>query len=117
MHTGVDIAAPKGSDIIAVMDGVVSDAGWNTAYGNYIIINHGGGFATMYGHGNHLAYFKKGDKVKKGDVIMPIGTTGWSTGPHLHFEVRIKGSTVDPLPYITSDGESSESIQNNTPGI
>jgi len=107
MHTGVDIAAPEGTPIVAANDGVVAEKGYNQSYGNYILIDHGGGYSTFYGHGSKAAYKSVGDIVKKGDVIMPIGTTGYSTGPHLHFEVRINGTAVDPLPYITSNGQSS----------
>lgn len=107
MHTGVDIGAPQGTPIVSANDGIVAEAGRSTSYGYYILIDHGGGITTFYGHGCEPAFKKAGDVVNKGDVIMLVGTTGISTGPHLHFEVRIKGTAVDPLPYITSNSQSS----------
>jgi len=99
-HTGIDIGLPLGNPIYAADDGVVITAGWNSSgYGNYIIIDHGNGIHTLYGHASKLGV-KKGDRVKKGDVIGAIGSTGRSTGPHLHFEVRINGNKVNPLDYL-----------------
>jgi len=102
MHTGVDIGAPKGVPIIAVNDGIVTLATYNGSYGNYVMLDHGGGVVTLYAHGSKILV-EEGQEVKKGDAIMLIGSTGWSTGDHLHFEVRIDGETCDPLPYITSN--------------
>ena len=102
LHTGVDIGAPKGANVIAVNDGVVTSASFSTSYGNWIIIDHGGGVVTVYAHASKLIA-KKGDIVKRGDVIMEVGSTGWSTGPHLHFEVRINGEYKDPLNFISSN--------------
>ena len=101
MHTGTDIGCPTGSNIVAANDGVVIKSEYNGGYGNMIMIDHGGGISTVYGHGSELIA-KAGDVVKKGDVIMKSGSTGLSTGPHLHFEVRINGIFVDSLPYITN---------------
>ncbi len=98
-HTGLDIAGPVGTPIYAAEDGVVETAGWNSGgYGNYIIINHGGGLRTLYGHASKL-FVSRGEKVTRGQVIMAMGSTGRSTGPHLHFEVRINGFK-NPLSYI-----------------
>ncbi len=98
-HTGVDIAGPIGTPIYAAEDGVVETAGWNSGgYGNYIIINHGGGLRTLYGHASKL-FVGRGEKVTRGQVIMAMGSTGRSTGSHLHFEVRINGFK-NPLSYI-----------------
>lgn len=102
LHTGVDIGAPTGVPVIAVNDGIVTLATYSTSYGNYIMVDHGGGVATLYAHGSKVLV-EEGQEVKKGDPIMLVGSTGWSTGPHLHFEVRIDGQTYDPLPYITSN--------------
>jgi len=111
MHTGVDISATSGTPMVAANDGIVVESGYSQAYGNYIVIDHGGGVATMYGHGlDGSRRVNPGDTVKKGDVIMQVGDTGFSTGPHLHFEVRLNGSAVDPLPYITSNGQSSAGV-------
>lgn len=117
MHTGVDIGAPLGANIIAVNDGVVTLSAYSSSYGYYVMIDHGGGVVTLYAHASKLVA-TEGDIVKKGDVIALVGSTGWSTGPHLHFEVRINGKTQDPLPYITgqvSTNKDTEQIpQDNT---
>lgn len=101
LHTGVDIGAPMGADFIAANDGIVIKAGMNSAYGNMVIIDHGGGITTLYAHGSEILV-ELGQTVKRGDAILKVGSTGYSTGPHAHFEVRINGVTTDPLPYITS---------------
>lgn len=99
LHTGIDIAAPRGAVVKAANDGNVVVAGYNAGYGNYVIIDHGGGYATLYGHASSLNV-KSGDKVKRGQTIMYVGSTGFSTGPHLHFEIMVDGRTVDPLNYF-----------------
>ena len=101
LHSGIDIPAPKGTNVLAANDGVVVKAGRNTAYGNMVIIDHGGGVSTLYGHGSEITV-TLGQTVKKGDVILKVGSTGYSTGNHLHFEVRVNGSAVNPLPYVTN---------------
>jgi len=101
LHTGVDVGAPMGANFIAAETGVVTKAGYNSAYGNMVIINHGGGVQTLYAHGSKILV-ETGQLVAKGDVILKVGSTGYSTGPHAHFEVRVNGKTVDPLPYITN---------------
>jgi len=99
-HPAIDIAGPSGTAIYAAEDGVVEVSGWNAGgYGNYIIINHGNGIKTLYGHASKL-YVGKGEKVERGQVIMAMGSTGRSTGPHLHFEVRVSGVKVNPLGYV-----------------
>lgn len=98
-HSGVDLAAPGGSNILAATDGVVKMAGWNGGYGNCVIVDHGGGVSTLYGHAQRLCV-SKGQSVTRGQVIAKVGTTGNSTGNHLHFEVLINGKTTDPMPYI-----------------
>ncbi len=106
LHTGVDIGAPMGANFIATNDGVVTKAGYNGAYGNMVIIDHGGGISTLYAHGSEIVV-QVGQEVKQGDVILKVGSTGYSTGPHAHFEVRVNGSTINPLDYITSSGNST----------
>ena len=101
LHTGIDISAPEGSNFIAANDGIVTKAEMNTAYGNMVIIDHGGGISTLYAHGSKILV-EVGQSVKRGDSILKVGSTGYSTGPHAHFEVRINGVTTDPLPYITN---------------
>jgi len=101
LHTGTDISAPMGTDFIAANDGVVSKAEYNYAYGNMVMINHGGGVSTLYAHGSKILV-EVGQEVKRGDPVLKVGSTGYSTGPHAHFEVRINGKYVDPMPYITN---------------
>ncbi|MCD4704563.1 M23 family metallopeptidase [bacterium] len=99
-HAGLDIAAKSGTPIYAAESGTVETAGWsNGGYGYYIIINHGNGIKTLYAHSNKL-YVRKGEKVSRVQSIMSMGSTGWSTGPHLHFEVRANGYKKNPLSYI-----------------
>ncbi len=100
-HTGIDIGAVHGSNICAAESGTVilANYGWNGGYGNYIIINHGNGITTRYAHASQL-YVTAGQSVSRGQVIAAVGTTGNSTGPHLHFEVRTNGSHTNPLNYL-----------------
>lgn len=98
-HTGVDIGAEYGSPILAADSGTVIDAGWLGGYGNCMIIDHGGGYSTLYAHCSEL-YAAVGQSVTKGQHVAAVGSTGNSTGPHLHFEVRINGDPVDPLGFI-----------------
>jgi murein DD-endopeptidase MepM/ murein hydrolase activator NlpD len=99
MHTGIDIGAPAGTSIKAVADGTVIFAGWLGAYGNATVIDHGGGISSMYAHQSSILV-KENQDVKKGDVIGKVGSTGWSTGPHLHFEVRKDGDPINPWNYL-----------------
>lgn len=101
LHSGVDIGAPRGTSFIAANDGIVTKAEYNTAYGNMVIVDHGGGISTLYAHGDEISV-EVGQTVKRGDEVLKVGTTGYSTGYHAHFEVRINGQTVEPLDYITS---------------
>ena len=96
LHAGVDFGAPAGSPIRAAADGVVAWAGYKGGFGNTIIIDHGGGIMTLYGHSSRL-FVGTGARVKRGDRIAAVGSTGLSTAPHLHFEVRVNGRPVDPL--------------------
>ena len=99
MHTGTDIVAPTGTQIHAAGAGVVIMAGWNTAYGNMVIIDHASGLSSLYGHQSSLNV-TEGQSVQANQVIGYVGSTGWSTGPHLHFEVRVGGNPTDPLQYF-----------------
>lgn len=102
-HTGIDIPAPGGTPIIASNSGVVTTARYaSTGYGNRVIIDHGGGYKTLYAHCQSLNV-TVGQYVNQGDVIGYVGTTGMSTGNHLHFEIRINDATVNPYPYIKNN--------------
>lgn len=99
MHTGIDLAAPIGTPIVAADGGKVTFAGWKNGYGKIIIVNHENGYQTYYGHCSSFSV-KAGDRVYRGQSIGAVGNTGRSTGPHLHFEVRKGGSPVNPKKYI-----------------
>ena len=117
LHTGVDISAPIGANFVAANDGIVTKAEYNTAYGNMVVIDHGGGISTLYAHGSEILV-TVGQTVKKNEAILKVGSTGYSTGSHAHFEVRINGVVTDPLPYITTGlvpgTETEENAQEET---
>lgn len=98
-HLGMDIAAPSGTPIQAPAAGEVTYSGWMSGYGNLVILSHGNGVQTYYGHASKL-YVSVGDEVEAGDVIAAVGTTGNSTGDHLHFEIRKDGTQVNPERYV-----------------
>ncbi|MCZ8326209.1 MAG: M23 family metallopeptidase [Sphingomonadaceae bacterium] len=102
-HKGIDLSAPTGTPIYASADGVVTRADWFSSYGLFISLDHGATLETRYGHLSRLNV-AEGQPVKKGDLIGYVGSTGRSTGPHLHYEVRIAGMAVNPVPYM--QGES-----------
>jgi murein DD-endopeptidase MepM/ murein hydrolase activator NlpD len=99
MHEGLDIDAPYGANIKAAASGTVESCGYQSGYGKVVIINHGRGVKTVYAHTSKILV-EVGQTVKKGDIIAKVGSTGRSTGPHLHFEVRINGEPVNPLKYL-----------------
>lgn len=99
-HKGIDIGASSGSDIVAAADGTVTISTYSYSAGNYIMINHGGGVSTVYMHCSKLLV-SVGETVKKGQVIAKVGSTGYSTGPHLHFGVRVNGAYVNPSQYVS----------------
>lgn len=101
-HNGVDLAAPTGTPVYATADGYVSKAEWFSSYGNYIAIEHGADMQTRFAHLSRIAV-NEGERVQKGDLIGYVGSTGRSTGPHLHYEVRVAGAAVDPTPYMTGE--------------
>jgi len=102
LHTGTDVGAPTGTDFVAMASGVVTKAEYNKYYGNVVILDHGGGVKTLYAHGSEIAV-KLGDLVSQGEPVLKVGSTGYSTGPHAHFEIRINGETVNPLDYVTPE--------------
>ena len=91
--------APTGTPIYATADGIVDRAEWFSSYGLFVGIDHGAGLETRYAHMSRLAV-AEGERVKKGDIIGYVGSTGRSTGPHLHYEVRVEGLAVNPIPYM-----------------
>jgi murein DD-endopeptidase MepM/ murein hydrolase activator NlpD len=99
MHEGIDIAGSSGTPIAAAASGTVIVAGWSGGYGNLVVIDHGNGISTAYGHNSSLAV-SVGQTVGQGAIIAGMGTTGHSTGVHCHFEVRVNGAAVDPLGYL-----------------
>lgn len=113
LHTGLDISAPMGANFVAANDGIVIKAGMNTAYGNMVIVDHGGGISTLYAHGSEILV-QVGQTVKRGEAILKVGSTGYSTGPHAHFEVRLNGVVTDPMPYITNGIVPTTQNQNTT---
>lgn len=101
-HYGLDIAGKKGSDILAFASGTIELTGYNSIYGNYLFIRHKDGIITFYGHCNKIVT-EKGQLVQKGDIVAKVGDTGYSTGPHLHFEIRNGGVILNPIHYISPE--------------
>ncbi|MFO7636160.1 MAG: peptidoglycan DD-metalloendopeptidase family protein [Clostridia bacterium] len=99
MHTGIDIGAATGTSIVSANNGTVILAGYTQGYGNRVVVDHGGGVCTLYAHASRLLV-RVGDRVEQGQVIALVGSTGWSTGPHLHFEVIKDGKHVDPMLHL-----------------
>ncbi len=101
-HHGIDVHAPKGTPIVAAGNGVVRSASWRTGYGYTVEIDHGFGLSTLYAHASKLLV-KPGTRVRRGDVVAQVGSTGISTAPHLHYEVRMNGARVNPMNYVLGD--------------
>lgn len=99
MHEGLDVGAPTGTPIVAPADGMITFAGHKAGFGNFVQIDHGYGIETIYAHA-YKVIAKNGQKVRRGDLIAKVGSTGYSTGPHLHYEVRVNGIAVDPLYFV-----------------
>lgn len=110
-HKGIDLPATTGTPIHASADGIVEKADWFGGYGLFVELEHGGGMETRYGHMSRIAV-AEGQRVRKGDVIGYVGSTGRSTGSHLHYEVRIGGEAVNPMPYMqtVAPGVSTETV-------
>jgi murein DD-endopeptidase MepM/ murein hydrolase activator NlpD len=103
MHTGVDISAPTGTPVRTAADGIVTFAGWNSGYGQMVVVDHGGGYETYYAHLSRFAVVE-GQEVRRGEQIGAVGSTGRVTAPHLHYEVRIGGAPVNPHTYLARAG-------------
>ena len=115
-HKGVDLAAPVGTPIYATADGYVSKAEWFSSYGKYVSIEHGANLQTRFAHMSDIAV-KAGTRIKKGDIIGYVGSTGRSTGPHLHYEVRVDGQAVNPVPYmVESEAQRAFALATGTGG-
>jgi murein DD-endopeptidase MepM/ murein hydrolase activator NlpD len=99
MHEGIDIAVGSGTPVVAAAAGTVIQAGWLGGYGNLVVVDHGNGLATAYAHNSSLAV-GVGQAVGQGEVLAYSGSTGNSSGPHVHFEVRVNGAAADPLGYL-----------------
>ena len=98
-HTGVDISAPMGTPVKATADGVIVSAGWNSGYGRCVVIDHGNGYQTLYGHLSKIDVME-GEEIRQGETLGLVGMTGRATGPHLHYEVRIHSTPVNPYRYL-----------------
>lgn len=107
LHTGMDVGAPIGASFVAAANGIVSKATYNTAYGNMVIIDHGGGVQTLYAHGSEIMV-QIGQTVSTGDEVLKVGSTGYSTGPHAHFEIRVDGQTIDPEGFLVQQNNAEE---------
>lgn len=101
LHSGIDIPADQGAVILAAADGTVTEVGFDRERGNYLVLDHGDGLTTMYAHCRNVDV-KEGDAVKAGEMVAAVGSTGMSTGPHLHFEVRQDGEAQNPVAYFDS---------------
>lgn len=106
-HHGVDLAAPRGTPVYATADGRVGQAEWFSSYGNYVRIEHGGDLHTRYAHLSSYTV-AEGEVVERGDLIGYVGSTGRSTGPHLHYEVRVDDESVNPIPYMVAQNDALE---------
>lgn len=108
LHAGIDLTCPRGTNIFVTADGVVREAGYTSGgYGNKILVDHGYGYRTLYGHCDKI-FVKAGDRVKRGDIIGTVGSTGLSVAPHLHYEVHVNGKAVNPINYYANDLSAEE---------
>lgn len=114
IHTGVDLSAPMGTPVVTAADGIVVHADWMNGYGRLIIIDHGNGLQTYYGHLSRFLVVP-GQEVRRGDVIARSGATGRVTSPHLHYEVRMRGTPVNPYPYLAKSASGSQSSEKDLP--
>ncbi len=101
MHTGVDISAPMGTQVKATGDGIIVHASWNNGYGRCVIVDHGNGYQTWYAHLSEIEV-REGQEIRQGEIVGAVGNTGRSTGPHLHYEVRIHSTPVNPYRFLST---------------
>ncbi|HWB84251.1 MAG TPA: M23 family metallopeptidase [Bryobacteraceae bacterium] len=113
-HKGVDISAPSGTPVRVTADGIVTEAGMMSGYGRLVMVNHGGGIQTYYAHLSRY-YVHEGEEVRRGDIIGLVGTSGRSTGPHLHYEVRLGGAPVNPYRFLVKAGVYAQTAHNDFP--
>ncbi|HET7585505.1 MAG TPA: M23 family metallopeptidase [Gemmatimonadaceae bacterium] len=106
-HEGIDVSAPMGAPIVAPADGIVIQVGRQNGYGNVLEIDHGNGIVTKYAHCSRILV-RRGQRVKRGQVIAAVGNTGLATGPHLHYEIHVRGRVVDPLTYVLPAGANPD---------
>ena len=109
-HSGQDIEAPPGAPVVAGASGRVSFIGWQNGYGQLVVVDHGGGLTTRYGHLSHIEV-QLDQTVSRGQLVGKVGSTGRSTGPHLHYEVRINDQAVDPLPYLLLSNKAATGLR------
>ena len=109
MHTGLDFRAEIGDPVLVTANGTVTSAGWSGGYGKMVEVDHGNGFATRYGHMSEIDV-KVGQQVKIGQSLGKVGTTGRSTGPHLHYETRIDGEAVDPQKFLGAGSKLADAM-------
>jgi murein DD-endopeptidase MepM/ murein hydrolase activator NlpD len=105
-HPGQDISAPRGTPVVAPADGTVAQAGWQNGYGNTVVLDHGNGLTTRYGHLSKIEV-SANQELKRGDLLGEVGSTGRSTGPHLHYEVRLNDEAVNPRAYMAPRGDGT----------
>jgi murein DD-endopeptidase MepM/ murein hydrolase activator NlpD len=113
-HTGVDLSAPSGTPVHVSADGVVVHAEYSGGYGRLVVVDHGGGIQTYYAHLSKL-YVHPGQEVRRGDVVGAVGSTGRVTAPHLHYEVRVGGSPLNPYRYLAKAGVFHQATARDLP--
>jgi murein DD-endopeptidase MepM/ murein hydrolase activator NlpD len=112
MHTGVDISAPLGAGVKSTGDGIVMYASWNAGYGRCVIVDHGNGYQTLYGHLSHVDVIE-GQEIRQGEVVGRVGNSGRSTGPHLHYEVRVHSMPVNPYRFLAQASAMKSAVAVN----
>jgi murein DD-endopeptidase MepM/ murein hydrolase activator NlpD len=109
MHTGIDISAPMGTSVKATADGIVMYANWNTGYGRCVIVDHGNGYQTLYGHLSQIGVIE-GEEIRQGEIVGRVGNSGRSTGPHLHYEVRVHSTPVNPYRFLSQSAAMKSAV-------